>query len=397
MSAAGHTLVAQSPPDRDARWREDVRFMARELPARHKNAFAYVDRTVFERAAASLDSAIPRLTDDQIRLRIAGLAAILRDGHTSTALPVYPLRLPITVLWLDGGVSVVGANDDFKSLIGARITRIQGRDIREVGDSIGQYITHETEQWFQFRAGTLLLRPMALRDAGIGNDTAVATLELAQNGTTSTVTMAAVPSAGFTIPARGTLPLYRRRPTEKYWWTWLPDERTIFVKYSRCEGPDDFKRLTDSVVKAIDEQHPLRVVVDIRDNTGGNSEVVQPLIAALRRRDDVNQKDALFVIMGRVTFSSGLLAAYDFRRRTRATLVGEPTGERPNSYGEVKNFELPNSHIPVYYSTKYFHLVDGNPDALFPDVSVPPTAEAYINGRDPAMEWIMAHSRTTQR
>jgi hypothetical protein len=50
-------LGAQSPAaERDARWREDVRFMARELPARHLNAFAYVDRNTFERAAAKLDS-----------------------------------------------------------------------------------------------------------------------------------------------------------------------------------------------------------------------------------------------------------------------------------------------------------------------------------------------------
>jgi hypothetical protein len=394
---AGHLLGAQATTTRDERWREDVRFLARELPARHKNAFAYVDQATFARAAAALDSAIPRLTDAQIQLRISGLAGLLRDGHTNAPLPTYALRLPLAVLWLDSGAFIVDADDDHRALIGSRITRAEGHAIRDVADSIRRYFSYENERWFQYRAGGLLLRPMGLRDAGIGTDTTSTTLEVTRDGVSSTVTIAAVPGQGFSLPVRGDLPLYRQRAGEKYWWTWLPEERIIFVKYTKCIDPADFKQLSDSVARAIDDRHPLRVVVDLRDNSGGNSEVVQPLIAALRSRDAINRPDALYVIMGRVTFSSGLLAAYDFRRRTHATLIGEPTGERPNSYGEVKNFRLPNSGLTINYSTKYFRLVGGEPEAFFPDVLVPPTAEAYIAGRDPVMEWIASHPPAGQR
>ena len=88
---------------------------------------------------------------------------------------------------------------------------------------------------------------MALRDAGVGGDTASATLELSQNGVVSTVTLPTVPSEGFLVQPRTALPLYRERAGEKYWWKWLPGDSTVFLKYNRCVDADDFKRMSDSV------------------------------------------------------------------------------------------------------------------------------------------------------
>ena len=41
---------------------------------------------------------------------------------------------------------------------------------------------------------------------------------------------------------------------------------------------------------------------------------------------------------------------------TEAIFIGEPTGGRPNHFGEVKSFNLPNSGLSVRYSTKYFRF-----------------------------------------
>ncbi len=47
--------------------------------------------------------------------------------------------------------------------------------------------------------------------------------------------------------------------------------------------------------------------------------------------------------------------------QTNPILVGEPTGGKPNSYGEISSFLLPNSGLVVNYSTKYFEQVSGDP------------------------------------
>jgi hypothetical protein len=384
--------AAAQNPSRDERWREDVHFLSRALPASHKNAFAYVNETTFTREAQNLETAIPGLTDNQVRLRIARLAAMIRDVHTAAQLPTYPLRLPFTIFWFEGGPVIVNADDDHIALVGSRITRVNGRDIRSVADTLRLYLSNENELGFWWRAGQLLLRPQALRDVGLGPDSASTTFELEKNGVSSTAVVRGVPAAGFTLPARE-VPLYRQRSGEKYWWTYLPSERTVFVKYNQCRDPDDFKRMTDSIAAAIDVERPLRVVVDLRDNSGGGSNVVLPLIDALESRASINRPDALYVVIGRATLSSGLFAAVDLKKKTRATLLGEPTGEHPNHYGEQRMLKLPNSGIEVTYSTAFHVIVDRNADAYAPDVLVPPTPETYLRGIDPAMEWILARAR----
>ena len=42
-------------------WREDLRYLARELPSHHANAFHIVSRETFDAEVARLDAAIPRL------------------------------------------------------------------------------------------------------------------------------------------------------------------------------------------------------------------------------------------------------------------------------------------------------------------------------------------------
>ncbi|HEX4947987.1 MAG TPA: peptidase S41, partial [Blastocatellia bacterium] len=99
----------------------------------------------------------------------------------------------------------------------------------------------------------------------------------------------------------------------------------------------------------------------------------------------------LYVITGNSTASSGMLCAIDFRNQTNAILLGEPTGGKPNSYGNILSLTLPNSGLACSYSIKYFSLAPGDPAAVFPDVTIPMTAMDFINRNDPVLSYILAH------
>ena len=89
----------------------------------------------------------------------------------------------------------------------------------------------------------------------------------------------------------------------------------------------------------IDRLQPPRVVLDMRDNGGGDFTVFrESVLAAIRERPRLNRPDRLYVIIGREMFSAAMSNAADLRLQTNATLVGEPIGERPNSYQEVRFF-----------------------------------------------------------
>ncbi len=83
-----------------------------------------------------------------------------------------------------------------------------------------------------------------------------------------------------------------------------------------------------------------RVIIDLRFNGGGNSMVLEPVILGLTLREKINRKGHLFVLIGPRTFSSAMMNAWQLKTRTAALLVGRPTGQKPNSFGEMRNFKL---------------------------------------------------------
>jgi C-terminal processing protease CtpA/Prc len=132
------------------------------------------------------------------------------------------------------------------------------------------------------------------------------------------------------------------------------------------------------------------LIIDLRNNLGGNSTLLEPFIAKLEKCEKINKVGALYVIIGRDTFSSALLNAYAIKNKTRAVLVGEPSGGKPNCYGEVESFKLDNSKVKICYSSKYYKLIKSDSVlSLFPDVEKLVTFKDYIEKRDPCLEYIL--------
>lgn len=105
-----------------------------------------------------------------------------------------------------------------------------------------------------------------------------------------------------------------------------------------------------------------------------------------------DQKGHLFVVVGRQTFSAAMANAIDFRKETNAILVGEPIGERPNSYSENDEMTLPHSRLVVSYSTRYYKFLDEDVPAVMPDKRIDPNWADFHAGRDPVMDWILSYS-----
>ena len=75
--------------------REDLRYLARELPSHHVNAFHTVSRETFDAEVARLDAAIPRLNGDEVLVGFMRIVALIGDGHTHLDLPPSFLRYPM--------------------------------------------------------------------------------------------------------------------------------------------------------------------------------------------------------------------------------------------------------------------------------------------------------------
>jgi hypothetical protein len=190
------------------------------------------------------------------------------------------------------------------------------------------------------------------------------------------------------LPAAKEQPLYRQKPGERFWFTYLPDSQTVYVSF---RGYNSLGENARKLFQFLDSNATKRLVIDIRQNGGGDFfEGRRHLIHPLKKRTALNQKRRLFVIIGRATFSAAMVNAIDFRKETNAILVGEPIGERPNSYSENDEMTLPNSRLVVSYSTRYYKFLVEDAPAVLPDKRIDPNWADFQAGRDPVMNWILS-------
>ncbi|MDC7242938.1 MAG: hypothetical protein PQJ44_03060 [Sphaerochaetaceae bacterium] len=97
----------------------------------------------------------------------------------------------------------------------------------------------------------------------------------------------------------------------------------------------------------------------------------------------------MYVCIGNSTYSSGLLNAIELKEDLGAILVGEPTGGKPNCYGEVQELILPNTELLVKYSTKEFTIYsDSDPITLEPDFYIENLSDNSFKGIDSCIEFI---------
>ena len=85
-----------------------------------------------------------------------------------------------------------------------------------------------------------------------------------------------------------------------------------------------------------------------------------------------------------------MLNSFALQKMACATVVGEPSGGKPNCYGEVKYLTLSNSKMQVRYSTQYYHLIeDDSLLSMMPELACPVTMADYMTGQDPCLTAIL--------
>jgi serine/threonine protein kinase len=393
-----------TPTTREARWREDLEFFATTLNSGHRDFAKLVSRESFRRDLSELKSGAEHLSDSEIIIRLMREVASLGVAHATLDwrsdkfdFRFYPLRLH----WFGDGLAVVGAAPSLRDAIGTRVVRIGSEVPEKVEAAVTPYIPHENQAWLHYQSPNYMVLDQLLTYLKIvpSKGRVEFTFEKS-DGKRFSLDIPRWPLKAQTnlVTAWDALqiptPLYRKQPEVAYWHEYLADAKTLYIQYNKCQNiGQSFESFAREVLLFVDSHSVERVIVDLRFNAGGDSRVVKPLIEGLKSRRSLCSQGHLYALIGPVTYSSGLMAAMDFKDELHAILVGEPTGGKPNGFGEVKRARLPNSSLAVYYPTKYFRPIsDADPDSIVPDLPVSLTLEDFIAGRDPVMEKAITHS-----
>ena len=403
------------------KWREDLRYIAQEMPKRHKNLFHTMTRQQFDDAVRKLDERIPLLARHQIIVELGRIVAMVEDGHTSInflfdskiGFRYYPVALHL----FKDGLFVYAADGQYATAVGARVVKIGNASAEQALNAVRDLIARDNEMGFKDNAPLLLTTPEVLHAAGLIDNMEKAQFVVERQGQQTVMELKPMPaprpngdnwalgrnfsklpawvdareSAKTPVP----LSLWLRDPQNYFWFEYLEDTRTVYMQYNGIANKEN-ETVADFTkrVFAFVDSHPVdRFVLDLRWNTGGNNYLNKPLLLSIIKSNKIDQRGKLFAIISRRTFSAAQNLVNDLEKYTNVLFVGEPTAEHPNFYADAARIVLPNSGIVVRASALWWQDLDSRDTRQWtgPHIAVELTSEDYRTNSDPVMKTILSY------
>jgi dienelactone hydrolase len=394
--ACGSTARAQVEGERA----NDVQLLAQHLRDDHPNLFHDLSQAQFEAAVDELAGRADSLDDDHLLVGLMRLAALpgVRDGHTGI-FPLDPLNqrplhmYPVRLYTFSDGTYVVGQADG-SDLLRSRLVAVNGRPLEEAMAAVRPLVPHDNNETLTLRTTTFLDTAEVLHGLGIAPDAGPLTFTFERDGRQfgAGLTPISVPAYGRAIGdlvhplipqgITGAVPAYVARRNQQLWTRKLAAGRVFYIGYNETRiGTWPVSR---AVLKAAKTKRVRGIVVDLRNNPGGDNHTYVEVLGALRR---VAKTKRVVVIISRTTFSAAENFATELERAAHPIFVGESSGGSPNLYGDVRETLLPALGVVLRVARIYWEK--STPDdarvTIEPQVPVALSSTDFFAGRDPVL------------
>jgi hypothetical protein len=379
--------------------REDIDYLLSTIISRHPDPFYHASEQALRRSCQLLSAQADELASGARLVKLLAIPALLNDGHTGFrglngpgGIRKLLARLPIDLYWYHDGLHVRAAAPEWPELAGARVVRLAGASSAVLLEAVLPLVSRENAWRGLEVAPQLMNRPELLYGLGIGDDPSEVTCEVDIGGVLKRLSLPALPPAG-SEPDNWVSPVSTGQPSTLDRWptnlTWMPlpgNSRVTLLKYDSVRDDDSGKLAEkfEAAFRFLDTNDAYGLVVDLRNNGGGDNRLNWPLIDGIRARPEINQQGRLFVLIGRGTFSAAMHCAVYLERNTRCVFVGEPTGNSPNHFGDAVDYMLPHTKLAVRVSSLWWQesLPYDTRPAITPQHHVEYSAADYARGHD---------------
>ena len=436
-AAAGPRANRETSP-RDAQL-DDLE-MARTAYVLKSKAFTPEQR---KRALSLIDGLKARggtLSNSEFLVGIGEIAALADNGHDGSVKPgdhawTPAKRLPMHLIWFPDGLVVARAAPEQCDLLGARVVSIEGLAPAEIFFRL-RVLSGGTDIYRTWDAMWAIQWSDILYSLGMAQAPDRLRFSVVLPGgrkvdrTIAHVPVESMPPGNYPerlwspIPAKGEaergwkaaadnthLPLYVQDPDAPFRMVNLPDIDALYVqiRFNRDIDGHSIKSFAAAVLQAIETHHPPNLIYDVRFDTGGDITQTRDLIRAV----PANVPRRIYVLVGRLCFSAGMVSAAALKHDggDRVTLVGEGVADRLRFWSEGKTVCLPKSDLCLNPTDGLWDLekrCKGQPDCygdrfdatvgtLEPSLRAPLTAAAWLAGKDPGMEAIMADLKKSRQ
>lgn len=375
-------------------WKNDIEFYYQNMPKKHIDLYHTISQREFHTEITQLKSKLSTLTKNQLLVELMKLTHKIGDGHTS--FPLWGANLksfPIQLKMLKGKLYVIKTTDNFKHLLGSKLERINGINIEKIYHLFSQLTPFsENDYSTQVKVAQYIPKAELLNGLGVINDVLQARFTFkvgekqleqqfeSQNSNEYSAHLEYQNNAVFSI---------EEKLNDNLWFGSLNNKKVVYFKFRRYTSMSKMESLGDDLLSFINENKSEKLIIDLRDNYGGDYFVGLKLAQFLVLADSIDWKSGVYVLIDNVTFSAAMSNAAQFSQLLNAKLIGEPTGAKPSGYQDMGQFILPNSNLDVTYSKRLYHFTSDHKDALYPNVHIEVSIDDYISKNDPQLKWIL--------
>lgn len=257
------------------------------------------------------------------------------DSHTNLIWKNVDFYLPIKLKYIDNKLYIIKTDEDNKDILYGEILSINNIPLKDLINEIDNMTAYSTLEFLYSKIENILCNGFKLRSLpSIDSYTNEFDFEILKENK-----------------------IIKRKLTKsntKFYqnnnYSYKIIDGIMYIVYSTCREDYEGQMLDfiNKISNDVDINNITKFIVDIRGNSGGNSNIIKPLINYLDGRQ-------VITLVDKYVFSSGRFGIVDLKR-IGSIFVGTKIGTILNCFGNVSRNQIDKYLLPV--SNKYFYYDD---------------------------------------
>lgn len=405
----------------------DLDFFVKTIEEVHPDPYYYIGRDEFYKKYDTVKSSI---TDDMnlqsFYKLITPLIVSLGDGHTrvdnwfiGNYMQANNIKgIPLKVEVRDGKLYIIEELNDNNIKPGSELLKVNGIDSNIIIDNLLQYISGESTQYKECVLERIFSYMFWLHYE-IEDDFKI---EYMDNSNVIKKTVEG-------IDIIETL----NSQNHAYEHNYEIIDDVCYLDFNKFREFDKFKKLLKEMFGEIKEQNLNKLIIDLRGNGGGSSNLGDHLFSYIYDKpfrqfskyyikvsqqtyinslgfnigdirtvepefekpinSDLSYSGKVILLIDRYTFSSAADCSALIKDYSAGIIIGEETGGFASCFGDVYRYELPNTKLSVGTSFKYFIRPNGLEDniGVTPDIEKSLSIEDRYNNNDSTLDFALKY------
>lgn len=350
------------------------------------------------------------------------MIAYLSDGHAYIDNKTFRYgAIPVSFKWLGDELiikkirkkTVKNTTKNQADLLGAKVTHIGDFTLNQAGELLKPFIPSVHQSMFKNKSQFAYRFAGLLYAAGITQDQNQARFTLSLRNGKIINHVFSVPSEQ-AVSQLATLPwasidsllpkdkLFScQRLKQRQCVEYLEEFKSVYFRYRSVteEISGDIKQATALITSLFEENNAERLVIDVRENWGGNSYLNSTLLNAIINNAAINQRGKLYLLTNHNTFSAAINFSSSLAYNSKVIVVGESYADSPIFPGEsgpqaVFRLNHSNTLLSLSFSHWQSSFQYDRQSAMPIDIPVANSFDDMMKGHDNVLFTALTHQVT---